>query len=46
MAPRPDAEARFGHALTASGFTQPPACYSVGRFADEGMIKGRRLDPG
>jgi len=46
MAQRSDAEARSGHALTASGFTEPPEGHCVGRFADEGMIEGRRVDPG
>ncbi|QBK31288.1 hypothetical protein [Roseitalea porphyridii] len=41
-----DERNRLAAALTASGFTEPPEGYCVERFADDGMIEGRRLDLG
>lgn len=46
MASRPDARDDLTTALTASGFTEPPEGHCVEHFADDGMIEGRRLDPG
>lgn len=37
---------RLATALAASGFAEPPEGHCVERFADDGMIEGRRLDLG